>query len=313
MKHTRTLTLAVLLIQLFASSCQASKGTITITEEQLSSEVDKVVAQYSAQGMELDEAQLGQVRTSMLEQLVQKQLLIAEAVDQGYTVEDEEVQSEMEQVSSQFADEQTFLDTISQYGYTRESLQQEISDALLVQNYLKEEVTSKVEVSEQDIQEFYDENPQYFETPETVTASHILILLDEDADEATRAEAMSKIHEIQDKLAAGEDFADLAVEYSEGPSGPDGGDLGSFERGQMVEPFEDAAFALGVGEVSDVVETQFGLHLIKVRAHSESEATDLATVSESIESYLQEQKQQDAINAEIERLKEVYELDVPEV
>ncbi len=97
-----------------------------------------------------------------------------------------------------------------------------------------------------------------------VKASHILIKVDAKTDEAKKTEARKKIEEVQQKLKDGGDFAALAKEYSEGPSNVKGGDLGYFGRGQMAKPFEDAAFALTPNEVSDVVETRFGYHLIKV-------------------------------------------------
>ena len=98
-----------------------------------------------------------------------------------------------------------------------------------------------------------------------IKASHILIM-HEDAEAGssarTRPDALREIDDLKRRLAAGEDFADLAAESSDCPSGQDGGDLGSFGRGAMVPTFEQAAFALKVNEVSDVVETDFGYHLI---------------------------------------------------
>ena len=98
-----------------------------------------------------------------------------------------------------------------------------------------------------------------------IRASHILIVHVEagSGDSArSRADALAEINDIKRRLVAGEDFADLAAENSDCPSGQDGGDLGSFGRGRMVPAFEAAAFALQVNEVSDMVETEFGYHLI---------------------------------------------------
>lgn len=98
-----------------------------------------------------------------------------------------------------------------------------------------------------------------------IRASHILIMhadAEGGASARTRPDALREIDEIKRRLAAGEDFADLAAENSDCPSGQDGGDLGSFRRGSMVPAFEQAAFALQVNEVSDTVETEFGYHLI---------------------------------------------------
>lgn len=100
----------------------------------------------------------------------------------------------------------------------------------------------------------------------TVRASHILLMYKGSArSTATRSkdEAKQQIDGLKKEVDGGADFAELAREHSDCPSGKDGGDLGTFGRGQMVKPFEDTAFGLGVGETSDVVETDFGYHLIR--------------------------------------------------
>lgn len=98
-----------------------------------------------------------------------------------------------------------------------------------------------------------------------IRASHILLMHNESdggGADRTRSDALKEIEDIKRRLGAGEDFADLAAECSDCPSGQDGGDLGHFGRGAMVPEFEQAAFALDVGKVSDVVATDFGYHLI---------------------------------------------------
>ena len=184
---------------------------------------------------------------------------------------------------------------------------------MLIQKFLEEEVASQVELSDEELQEFYNENPNYFETPESVSASHILIQLGEDASEADKAEALRKIEEVAAKVEAGEDFAELAKEFSEGPSAPDGGDLGSFQRGRMVPAFEEVAFNLEPGEVSGIVETQFGYHLIKVAEKTEAGTMDFEEAKEAIRGFLKQQKEQEAVTSYIENLKEEYTVEQPEV
>jgi parvulin-like peptidyl-prolyl isomerase len=100
---------------------------------------------------------------------------------------------------------------------------------------------------------------------EQVTASHILIMHKESersSQTRTKEEAQTVIEDVKTKISDGTDFADLASEFSDCPSGSKGGSLGTFGRGQMVKIFEDTAFGLGVGETSDIVETEFGFHMI---------------------------------------------------
>jgi hypothetical protein len=117
--------------------------------------------------------------------------------------------------------------------------------------------------SEADAKKFFDENPQYFEQPEQVRASHILIKT-EGMDDAKKAEAKKKIEDILKKARSGEDFATLAKTYTEDPGSKETGGEYTFPKGKMVPEFEKAAFALEVGKISDVVETQFGYHIIKL-------------------------------------------------
>ena len=129
-----------------------------------------------------------------------------------------------------------------------------------------------------------------FKQPEQIKASHILIKVDAKADEAQKAEARKKIEEVQQKLKDGGDFAALAKEYSEGPSSAKGGDLGYFRRGQMVKPFEDAALALKPNEVSDIVETRFGYHLIIVYDTKPEQTLAYADVKDKISQRMKQEK-----------------------
>lgn len=150
--------------------------------------------------------------------------------------------------------------------------------------YSPERFEEGVEVTEEEIAEYYEANRETrFTQPHEVRARNILIRVPRDADEETKAKARKKLEEVQAKLAAGADFAELAREYSEDPgSRENGGDLGFFPRGRMVGPFEDAAFSLKPGEISDIVESPFGLNLLKVEEIREERVKPLEEVREEI-------------------------------
>ncbi len=133
------------------------------------------------------------------------------------------------------------------------------------QNY-----TAKVAVSDDEISEYYEEHPDEFQSPKTVEARHILIKVDQDAAPEEVAKAKDKIEDILKKAKGDQDFAELAKQYSEGPSKDKGGHLGSFRRDAMVKPFADKAFAMQAGEISDPVRTRFGWHIIKVEQVNEA-------------------------------------------
>ena len=151
--------------------------------------------------------------------------------------------------------------------------------------YLKFEprnYVDKVEVADIEIAEYYEAHPDEFQNPKTVEARHILIKVGQDAAEDEVAKAKEKIEDILKKARAGEDFAELAKQYSEGPSKDKGGHLGSFRRESMVKPFADKAFSMSAGEISDPVRTRFGWHIIKVEKVNEATVTALADAKDKI-------------------------------
>jgi peptidyl-prolyl cis-trans isomerase C len=173
---------------------------------------------------------------------------------------------------------------------------------------IAEAVEETTEITDAEVQEFYDENPQYFEQGEQVAARHILISTEGmETDEAVE-EARSRAQDVRQELEDGADFAELAKEKSEGPSASRGGDLGTFGRGQMVGPFEEVAFALEEGEISDVVKTRFGFHVIQVTEKIESGVAPVDQVSQNIRQYLSQQKQAEALNAYVDELREDAEI-----
>ena len=145
------------------------------------------------------------------------------------------------------------------------------------QNY-----TAKVAVSDVEISEYYEEHPDEFQNPKTVEARHILIKVGQDAAPEEVAKAKEKIEDILKKARGDQDFAELAKQYSEGPSKDKGGHLGSFRRDAMVKPFADKAFAMQAGEISDPVRTQFGWHIIKVEQVNEATVTTLTDAKDKI-------------------------------
>ncbi len=167
------------------------------------------------------------------------------------------------------------------------------SEPALKAVYIKfspEDNKGKVQVPENQIEEYYNQNQDQYKTPEKVEARHILIKVAEDADTETVEKAKSQAMEIYEKAAKGEDFAKLAKEFSQGPSKTSGGYLGSFQRGQMVKPFEEAAFAMKAGDISKPVKTRFGWHIIKVEAKHEASVRSLAQATEEIKKALAHQE-----------------------
>jgi len=149
---------------------------------------------------------------------------------------------------------------------------------------------SRVRVEDDEVKTYYEENQAEFYSPETVEARHILIQLDKDADEKAVEAARMRAAEIHMRALKGEDFAELAKQFSEGPSKGQGGYLGTFGRGRMVKPFEDKAFSLQAGEISAPTRTDFGWHIIKVEKHNAAETLTLEASQNKIRGQLSEKK-----------------------
>lgn len=234
----------------------------------------------ASQGLELNDeirSQLEAFKPSYLEQRATEVALLQEAERRGITVSDDEVDDLVEDVRGNLDEGEEFGDVLAQAGFRDEA---QLRDLVRETEYIQravDSVESEIDVSEAEVEEFYQANPELFEQPEEVCARHILV------------ESVAEAEQTLEDLEAGGDFAALADERSIDPGGQ-GGDLGCFERGRMVPPFEEAAFAAEVGEPVGPVESQFGQHVILVYERSEAEPVALAEAQPQIEQQLQRER-----------------------
>ena len=204
-------------------------------------------------------------------------------------------------MKSGFDSERAFLFQIEAGGFSEESYREDIRQQRSVQQMIAGELAQEVSVSDEEIQNFYNENIEQMTMPEAIRARHILVKLAAD-DEAAREAAQESIAALQKKLQDGADFVTLATERSDAPSAPKGGDLDFFGRGQMVPAFEEAAFALQPGEISDVVETQFGFHIIRLEERRDAQSVPVEQAAERISAYLTQGKLQSAVEDLVDAL-----------
>jgi peptidyl-prolyl cis-trans isomerase C len=245
-----------------------------------------------------------EVREEVLDVLIGQNLLWQSAKKNKLLASDEEVDQLYKQYVAQYPSEDEFKARMKIEGYTEKSYREELRQQLSARKYVQEKIVKTQKVDIKEIDTFYNENKEKFKTPELVHARHILITLDQNADKKQKKEARALLKKLKKEVADGADFAELAKKHSRGPSAPNGGDLGFFDRGKMVKPFEDAAFKLKPGEVSDIVETQFGYHLIKMEEKQPSRVVPKEEIAGRIEGYLLQVKYEESLNKEIERLKQ---------
>ena len=264
-------------------------GTI-ITQGEFDRVLNYELRRAAQSGQKIPDAQMAQIENSILDSLIMGELLFQESKKKGVQVKPESVTEQLMIVKQRFPSEAEFKKALEENKTTESKIKADIKRNMAIQQLIDKEVDQKVKITEEESKTFFDTNPQLFQQPERVKASHILIKVDEGASEEKKAEARKKIEEIQQKVQKGEDFADLAKTYSEGPSAPRGGDLDYFGRGQMVKPFEEAAFSLKPNETSDIVETRFGYHLIKVVDKQPAKMMAYADVKDRINKHLKDQK-----------------------
>jgi peptidyl-prolyl cis-trans isomerase C len=252
------------------------------------------------------------LRKQVIDSLINEELLVQESNKQGITVSADLINDEIERIKSQFPGEEEFNKALEQRQMTGDDLRKKLERRQAIQQLLEKEVPVGEDPTEADKEKFYTDNPEMFTSPESVRASHILIKLKPDADQEATSEANKKIKDIQDKLDAGEDFAELAKTHSEGPSNVKGGDLGYFTRGKMVKPFEDAAFTLKTGETSPVVQTDFGLHLIRVTDRKSEETVAYKDAEADIARMLVQDDRRNRFEAYMEDLKSKADIQQPD-
>jgi len=270
-----------------------------IYEDYMERQYEILSVNYQMYGMELSKMQL------LENALIPQMILVQEAKKEGIEVTDEEVtefvDSEMAKILESMPEEQ-LLTQLDSMGVTLEELKSDNALAyrtqLYIQRLLEKSVWSGIEVSDNEIRDYYDNNINQFETGEQVKASHILV--------ETEAEA----EKILSQLKSGSDFEELAEEHSTCPSGAEGGDLGYFAHGAMVPEFEEVAFAMKVGEVSDIVETQFGYHIIKLTAMKEGGIAGFDEVKEELTQQLVIGKQRATEEVYINQLKSKAEIEI---
>jgi len=245
----------------------------------------------------------------VVEQLVVQELLWQEAKRRGFVVDDAFVAERLADLKSKFATEREFLFKIEAGGFTEATFAEDIRQQASVRKMIAEDIEPSLAVTDKEIEAFYRENESAMRRPLEVHARHVLVKpasSDAEAMEAARAKAEAMRQELRD----GADFLDMARNRSDAPSAPQGGDLGYFRAGQMVPPFETAAFALEPGQISEVVQTQFGYHIIRVEDRRGGDLAPLEEVVEPIRAHLTRQKLETEVEGLITDLREKGEVKV---
>jgi len=240
-------------------------------------------------------------RESLVKRLVEEELIAQEAKRLNVTPTPADLKEALDEHKRLFSSEEQFLTYLKSKSLTEQQVQETLLHNILVKLLLKRSQVGQV--TEEEVKAYYEKSKSKYEVKEQVRASHVLIKLEASATPEQVKDALDKATAAAARARKGEDFAALAKELSEGPTAPRGGDLGLFGRGRMVKEFDDAAFAMKPGDVSDPVRTRFGWHVIKVLERQEAHTRTLADVKENIKRMLESRAERQARADMIEALR----------
>ena len=271
-------------------------------------EFDRMLKQMELQaGRPVPEERRAEIYRAVVDQLVTYTALAQETKARGVTVTDAEAKqvsdAKLAELRQQIPDAAAFKKALADRNMTEERLRADIRRDIAINKMMEAELAGAPGVTDADVREFYDKNPDEFTG---VRASHILIKPD-GFDEASKKKARAAIDDVLKQAKAGADFAELAKKHSSDGSAQQGGDLGFFTKGRMVPEFSKAAFALQPGQISDVVETQFGFHVIKV---TERKDVPFAEASEKIKGFLAAKKRDEQQQAFVAAVKNKSKIEV---
>lgn len=247
-----------------------------------------------------------QIQQMVMSELIQKTLLINAAEKEGMKASDEEIEGSLKEIAAQIPEGETLEGFAEAAGVSLDRIKGQIATDTKIRKLLDKVTADVGQPEEADLKKYYDEHPEEFEQAASIEASHILISTQGITDESQLAAKEKIAKELREELVAkkGGNFAEMAGLHSDCPSKAQGGELGEFEKGQMVPEFETAAFAQEVGAVGECVKTQFGYHIIKVSGKKEAKTLEYAEVREELAANLFEQRKSEKMGSYVEGLRE---------
>jgi peptidyl-prolyl cis-trans isomerase C len=252
---------------------------------------------------QLSDKELTELRELALEKLLARELIFQEALLYGLIATEEAIDEEKYKIIANFPSEEEFYATLEKAGIDAIAYHRMLRQDISVNLMTAKKVADLPDPADADIEAMYKKHPEKMIRRGRVRASHILSKLSDGNEE----KALLKIRDLQEQVTA-ENFAELAQQHSDCPSSTAGGDLGWFRKGDMVEQFEEVVFSMQVGEISDVVATQFGFHLIKLLEREEDTSLTLDESRPQIIGFIKEESSSKMLKEWVDELKERAEI-----
>jgi len=278
---------------LFPDETVAKGKGFEIKRSQLDDAVINIKASLAAQNRTLSPEESATAERQVMDRLIQIQLLLQKATDADKAKAKELSDKRVADAKARATSEEAFKRQLMASGLDEEKLRAKLIEEATAEQVLVREL--KVAITDEQVRKYYDDNPSRFEQPEMVRAAHVLIATKDiqsntELSEDQKKEKLKVAEDVLKKAKDGGDFAKLAKEYSDDPGSKDKGGEYTFPRGQMVPAFEAAAFSLKTNEVSGIVTTPFGYHIIKCYEKTPAKKVELATVAADLKQYLSVQE-----------------------
>ncbi len=275
-----------------------------IPPEAVQYELERLVRFHVEHGMSQDQirAQLPELVKKATEQAIGAKLLMDEAGKWNIPVTEAEVDVDVARIVEQVGGKEPFQKALQAQNTTLETFRKQLKQGKRVEKLLERHTANVAEPTEADMREHFDSHKDEYVQSERVLAQHILITPDGDTQHS-KDEAHAKITAIRERIADGAQFSDEAAAHSMCPSGKEGGSLGWFGRGMMVPEFEKAAFAMQIGDVSEIIETQFGYHIIYKSDVEAAAEPEFAEVRDKIRDFLLHVRRGESVARYVEELR----------
>ena len=227
-----------------------------------------------------------------LNMIIDERLMLQEGKKLGFIVDEDSIDAAMKDIAQKNGLQEVQLEQmLEREGRSLSSYRNHIRDQILVSKITRFEISNRVKVSDKEVNQYYRDHQKEFWEDGRVRARHILFIAERSSSEANRKVKLQQAKKVLNEIRKGKDFAELAMEYSEDVSASDGGDVGFVVRGKMVREFEEAVFDLKPGQISDIVETEYGYHIIKVEEVVSGKTLTLKDAKERVTKVLTMEKQ----------------------
>jgi len=297
----------------FALAKQISGIAAIVNDEVITStDVDREYALMQKEAEKLPASEKMGLKSAALNRLVDKKLVEQKIRELDIKVSDEDVRLAIEDVKKQNNLAQEALEqALATQGLTFAQYKVQLKEQLERMRLMSQEVRSKIQVGEREMREYYESHRADYGGSETFHARHIFFKVDPKASAEDAAKAEKLAGEVLAKARAGEDFAELAKKYSQDPSAAkDGGDLGTFKRSDMLPEIGDTVAAMKPGDVSSIVSSPAGLHIIKLEQKSQEKGRSFEEVKDSIEEQLYKKKSDERFNQWVKELRNAASIDI---